>query len=357
MVGYLCCGTHGIVPVPQEACLKLSKMDRMRTMKKRIATNYLYFGLILILALLMIYSGLRILESTVWSKMDGDLFDANPKTITVEGISYFPRQDITVFMVLGIDKYGEMQSSEYHRNDGDADMIALLIFNETEETYTVLTVNRDAMVEMPVLGIFGQQAGTSYSQLALAYTYGTGLEDSCENVKQTLQTLIPGLTVDHYLAMNMDAIGLLNDAVGGVTVTVTDDFSEADSSISLGTVTLNGQQAISYVRTRKGVGNQLNLSRMERQKEYIRSFMQNLKQMKNTDNAFIVSTYADISPYIVTDCSSTVITTLSNRYANYELKEIISLAGENHLGEEYYEFYVDEDALLKLRLALLYIQK
>lgn len=324
--------------------------------KKRIL-NCLYLGLILILALLMLYSGIRVIESTVLSKENVEVSNSTEKTISVNGVLYFPRQDITVFMVLGIDKYGEMQSSDYHRNSGDADMIALLIFDESEKTYTVLTVNRDTMVEMPVLGMFGQHAGTSYGQLALAYTYGTGLNDSCENVKESLQNFIPGLAVDHYLAMNMDAISLLNDAVGGVTVEVTDDFSEVDSELPMGAVTLSGEQAISFVQSRKGVGSQLNLSRMERQKEYMDGFMRSFRQAIKADSTFMVSAYSDISPYIVTNCSSTVISRLSDRYADYELKEVISLTGENHLGEEYYEFYVDEDALLELRLKLLYAQK
>lgn len=329
----------------------------MITMNKKRILNCLYLGLILILVLLMLYSGIRVIESTILPKENGEVSDSTEKTISVNGVYYFPRQDITVFMVLGIDKYGEMQSSEYHRNSGDADMIALLIFDESEKTYTVLTINRDTMVEMPVLGTFGQQAGTSYGQLALAYTYGTGLEDSCENVKETLQNFIPGLTVDHYLAMDMDAISLLSDAVGGVTVTVTDDFSEVDSELPIGTVTLKGQQAISFVQSRKGVGSQLNLSRMERQKEYMEGFVRSFKQALKANSTFVVSVYSDISPYIVTDCSSTVISTLSDRYADYELNEVISLTGENGLGEEYYEFYVDEDALLELRLKLLYARK
>lgn len=79
--------------------------------------------------------------------------------------------------------------------------------------------------------------------------------------------------------------------------------------------------------------------------------------MKHDDSAFVVSAYANISPYIVTDCSSTVISTLSDKYADYDWKETLSLTGENHLGEEYYEFFADEDALLALRLKLFYSPK
>ena len=40
--------------------------------------------------------------------------------------------------------------------------------------------------------------------------------------------------IDYYFSMNMDAISILNDAVGGVTVEVTDDFSQVDATIGKG---------------------------------------------------------------------------------------------------------------------------
>ena len=46
------------------------------------------------------------------------------------------------------------------------------------------------------------------------------------------------LAIDHYLAMNMDAVVEFNDAIGGVTVTVTDDFSKVDPTIPVGAVRL-----------------------------------------------------------------------------------------------------------------------
>ena len=59
---------------------------------------------------------------------------------------------------------------------------------------------------------------------------------------------------NYYISMNMDAIAILNDAVGGVTVNVTDDFSAVDPSITKGEVTLKGDQALTFIQTRKDVG-------------------------------------------------------------------------------------------------------
>jgi LCP family protein required for cell wall assembly len=145
-------------------------------------------------------------------------------------------------------------------------MDMLVIFDETNLRINMLYLNRDTMLTMPVLGLGGKEAGTYYGQLALAHTYGSGLEDSCENTRNTISAFLGGVRIDHYVSMNMDAVSLLNDLVGGVTVEVTEDFSAVDPTIGMGEVKLMGQQAINYVRTRKGVGDQLNLTRIQRQK-------------------------------------------------------------------------------------------
>ncbi|MBR5126034.1 MAG: LCP family protein [Oscillospiraceae bacterium] len=315
------------------------------------------FAVILILVLVMIFSGLRILESTVFYST-GNMEDTTAsKTIERNGVKYFPRQDITVIMVLGIDKYGVVEPSGSYNNDGDADMVALLIFDETNKTVSAVCLNRDTMLEMPVLGIGGRQAGTIYQQLTLAHTYGSGLEDSCENMKTTVSNFLNGLHIDYYFSMNMDAISILNDAVGGVTVNVTDDFSNLDPSITMGEVTLQGQQAINFVRTRKGLGDQLNISRMERQRAYINGFMDALQEKLEKSDSFALNTYSRISPYIVTDISSNAFNGILQRYSDYELKEIVSPEGENVHGSEYMEFYVDEEALDDLILRSFYAPK
>ena len=216
--------------------------------------------------------------------------ESGRKTITVNGTDYFPRQDITVVLLMGIDTTGEMVDSGSYNNDGESDVVALLVFNEESETFSVININRDAMVNMPVLGLGGKKAGTAYQQLALAHTYGTGLEDSCENTKETVSALINNVYIDYYVAVNMSAISIVNDAVDGVTVTVTDDFSQKDEQLPLGEVTLMGDQAVNFIRLRKGVGDQLNISRMERHTEYINGFMESLNKKLDSGDSFIRNT-------------------------------------------------------------------
>ncbi len=326
-------------------------------MMKDRRNKTLLFCAILILVLVMIISGLQILKSADFLHGQGAEGAQQSKTIEKDGKRYYPRQDVTVMMVLGIDQEGPVQASNSYINPGAADMVMLLVFDETNEACSVLYLNRDTMLDVSLLGLRGDYAGTRKEQLALAHTYGSGLEDSCENVRSTLENFLQGVTIDYYISMNMDAIPILNDAVGGVLVNVTDDFSEVDPSISMGKTVLRGRQVLSYVQTRKGVGDQKNVSRMERQKEYITSFLQQYHNMDEHSPEFLLSTYERIEPYIVTDCSTNTLTGMLSRYKDYALKEIVTVEGENVIGEEYYEFYVDEEHLQQVVLDLFYAEK
>lgn len=311
---------------------------------------------ILILVLVFLISGLQFLESTVF-RPTGSKVESESKTIIRNGVEYFPRQDIMVILVAGIDEYGPVQDSGSYNNPGEADMVSVLIFNETYKTMDVLTLNRDTMLEMPVLGIGGKEAGKVFGQLALSHTYGSGLEDSGKNLRKTVSEFLYDTYIDYYVTMNMDAIAILNDAVGGVQVTVTDDFSEIDPSLPMGEVVLKGQQAVTFVQTRKGLGDQLNVTRMERQKAYLQGFTQALKVKLEESSRFVLDAYEKASDYVVTDCSSSAMTTIASRYASYTLGDVVSIEGTNVKGEKYMEYHVDKDKLDEVILKYLYAPK
>ena len=325
--------------------------------RKKHIGDILFFGAVLILVLAILYSGLRILESTVFDSPQEVSGESRRKTIVREGVEYFPRQDMTVVMVLGIDQFGPVQPSGTYNNHGAADMVMLLIFNEEEQVCNVLHLNRDTMLEMPVLGIGGKQAGTTVQQLTLSHTYGSGLADSCENVVKTVSDLLYGVQIDYYVSMSMDVISILNDAVGGVEVNVTEDFSDVDSTIPMGKHVLTGQQALYYVQSRKEVGDQRNLSRMQRQEEYLKGFAAALQQKVDGSSSFALKTYEKVEKYLVTNCSGTVLSNLVSRFADVELTTIVTPEGENIKGDTYMEFYIDEEKLDALILELLYEPK
>ena len=309
----------------------------------------------LVLVLVILYSGLQVLESTVFYNGPEESV-RETRWITRDGVEYYPRQDIVTMLLMGVDREGAVAGDETDKGH-TADMIALLVFDEKAEQCQMLLLNRDSMVMMDALNEQGQKDGRYYSQLALSHAYGSGREDSCENVRNTVSELLYGITIDHYVSMSMGGIAVLNDAVGGVTVQVTDDFSSIDPSIEQGEVTLHGQQAVTFVRTRKGLGDQLNLSRMERHKTYFNGFVEALQNKLQSGSEFAYSLYEKASPYLVTDCSMNVLTGMLERYADYDLVEVVSAAGENVQGKKYMEYHLDEEALDELILRLFYAPK
>ena len=307
----------------------------------------------MVLVLVIIFSAVRILEATVLLKGQEPEENTHHKTIMRHGQAYYPRQDITVLMVLGIDKYGPAEPSQYYRNEGSADTVVLLILDETNKESRVLCLNRDTMLYVDTVGVTMNYAGTEFKQLALAHTYGTGMEDSCENVRSTLMRYLHGLTVDYYISMRMDVLPIINDAVGGVSVNVVDDFE----NIPKGQVTLRGEQATTYIRTRMNVGDQLNLTRMGRQKEYVASFIEKLREHEKHDSEFILSVYEEVAPYLVSDCPVNTLTTLMDKYLEFPLRDVIIPEGQNVVNKGYYEFYPDEEKLEELILDLFYAPK
>ena len=312
--------------------------------------------LVLILVLVILYSGLRILESTVFSA-PREMEVVVRKTVTRNGTAYYPRQDINVIMLLGIDQEGPVQISTQPNHGNAVDMVALMVFDEKTESCTLININRDTMLEMPMLNAYGREDGTFFGQLAYSHTYGTGGEDSCENTRKTVSNFLYGVTIDYYIAMNMDAVAILNDAVGGVTVNVQDDFSQVNASIPKGMVTLKGEQARLFVQSRSGVGDHLNLSRIERQKEYMEKFAEAFRAKAEQSDSFVLKTYDSVAPYLVSDLSVNTLSMLIEQYQDYPIVEVLSLEGENVLGEEFYEFYADEEKLEELILRLLYAPK
>lgn len=327
-------------------------------MKRRNKTRQLiYYAAVLLLVLILLYSGLRILEATILNSGSYGEPQIVSKTITRDGIDYYPRRDITVMMLLGIDQAGPVEDSGVFTNPGTSDAVMLLIFDEKNETWSILQLNRDTMMDIPVLGLGGKEAGTIFAQLALAHTYGSGLEDSCLNTRKAVSNFLGGISIDYYISMNMDAVAIVNDAVGGVTVTVTDDFSDVDPTLTMGQVTLRGEQTLSFVRDRQNVGDQKHVSRMERHREYMEGFTEALGEKLKEGTGFVVETYSAVAPYLVSDCPISSLTAMIERYQDYQFTGVITPEGQSTVGRQYYEFYADEQKLDELVIDLFYAPK
>lgn len=270
------------------------------------------------------------------------------------GTAYARREDLETVLLLGVDKF-EGETPEGYVNNQQTDFLLLLVMDKENETCTPIQLNRDTMTQIQILGVTGEPAGTFTGQLALAHTYGSGEEDSCENTVLAVSNLLYGMEIDHYVSLTMDGVALLNDLVGGVTVEVLDDFSGIDDSLVQGeTVTLKGQQALTYVRSRGGLEDSSNLHRMERQRQYLSALQQQLKRASQQDSGFTLDALLQLNEYMVSDCTVNQLSDLGDSLAAYQVSDILTAPGDAQEGEEFMEFTVDEDALQQLVMDVFY---
>ena len=264
-------------------------------------------------------------------------------------------RNLDTLLVIGVDNFGQMQGSISYNNSGQADFLALFIRDKDSGERAVIHLNRDAMTDIPVLGVTGQKAGTTYGQLALAFNYGRGQHDSCKNVVDAVAHLLYGVEIDHYIAVTMDAVPIVNDWAGGVTVEVLEDFTGIDDTLKLGSmVKLQGDRALTYVRTRMGLEDSTNLNRMKRQRQYAAAWMEKARP-KLQDAAAIADLVLSIEPYNHTNCTAEQLAAFGEMLTSNENLPNYELPGQSVQGEVYMEYHVDDQALADIVLGLFYV--
>ncbi len=261
--------------------------------------------------------------------------DYSGEQIYYEGSYYVPKSSLETLLVLGIDASEERPDSE------QSDFVALLILDKDDECFEVLHINRDTMVDIPVIDHYGEQHGTEYAQLALAHTYGADDRAQCRNTVVAVENLLYNINIDHFLSMTMDAVSIINDSVGGVTLELMDDFTFVDPSFTQGAVvTLKGDQALRYVQSRGQMEDSTNLRRMERQRQYIGALFEKLGNVSDDETT---ETLLDLSEKVYTDYTTDQLSRLKDRLEAYTYNGIVSLPGESVVGE-FMEYHMDENA-------------
>ena len=276
------------------------------------------------------------------------------ETITVDGVSYRQRRNVTSILIMGIDRDSDAVVTGY-RNGGQADFIQLLVIDSKEKKITRIPIDRDTMTPITILGVLGNQSGVRMSQICLSHGFGDGKEQSCELTVDAVSNLLLGAPVDQYIAMNLDGISVLNDAVGGITVTLEDDFSALDEAMTPGTtLTLQGEQAEIFVRTRRNIGVGTNEARMARQQQYIAQLTAQLDEQLRADQSFIGMLYDELEPYLMTSLSRGTLINQAWTSRAYE-RTLVELPGTHQVGSDgFMQFYADEAALQQTVLELFY---
>lgn len=280
------------------------------------------------------------------------------KTIEYKGKTYKLNENITSILCMGIDKDNLNDASGFGGN-GQADANFLLTIDTKTGKMCAIAINRDTMIDAGVYSESGDYLGAQRQQLCLVYANGDGKKQSCENMMEAVSELFYGIPVSTYMAIDLNAIGILNNAVGGVTVTSPHTFTGKGASFTKGeTVTINdATRAISFVGYRDVSRLNSNAERMERQKIYLKAFAKKAIAKTKENITFPLSLYNQTADYNINNLNASKITYLTScvigGMKNVNL-EFLNVEGETVQGEEFAEFTPDSQKLFELILKVYY---
>lgn len=278
--------------------------------------------------------------------------------VKYNGQVYAYNEDILTFLIMGIDKTKDVKEVAEGTNGGQADALFLVVLNPHDDSLSVIGINRNTMTDVSVYDNNGSFVNTVKAQIAVQHGFGNGVEESCEYEVNAVQHLFYEMPIHGYAAINMSAIGPLTDMVGGVDVVALEDIKSGNSTVIKEgeEVHLEGDLAFAYIHNRdtKEFGSADH--RLERQKQFITTYLQKVKQKTKEDIGFPISVYQSIAPQTVTSLTVDEMTYLVSIAKDYSFDEnyLYTLKGETKQGDVFEEFYVDETDLFELILKVFY---
>ncbi|MBR3738359.1 MAG: LCP family protein, partial [Eubacterium sp.] len=218
------------------------------------------------------------------------------------------------------------------------------------------------MVDVDIWSTSGIFLRTQKTQLCLAYAYGDGGQKSCENAVTAISRVLYDVPIQKYYALDLDGIAPLNDAIGGVTVKSI--YSLPEYNVKYGDeVTLKGNMAEAYVRTRDMDNVNASLNRTDRQVQYINAFANQALPAVVKDFSTITRLYNTASKYSQTNLSLNNATYIGSLllskgvtdFETYTLKGKMTASDDALLPDVVHaEFYPDEDNLIETVLNVFY---
>jgi LCP family protein required for cell wall assembly len=190
-------------------------------------------------------------------------------------------RNVENFLLVGTDSRAG-SGNAYGNVPGQRSDTTILVHLAGDGTTTMVSFPRDTFVTIPA---YTDSAGRHHA--AHKDKFNAAISDGGPQLLVSLVESLTGITVDHYLAMDLEGFKSITDAIGGVEVCVLpsnyrewvgeDQKYSTNSNDPMsgwlggpGIVHVNGTQALAFVRTRHGLVNG-DLGRIQRQQQFIRA--------------------------------------------------------------------------------------
>ncbi|MFJ3899125.1 MULTISPECIES: LCP family protein [unclassified Streptomyces] len=171
-------------------------------------------------------------------------------------------------LLIGSDSRSGDGNAKYGRDSGTerSDTTILLHLAADRRSATAVSLPRDLMVDVPgCLRPDGTRTEPMFAMFNYAFQVGGS---GC-----TIRTVekLTNVRIDHHMVVDFHGFKDMVDAVDGVQVCLKRPIRDKAAKLRLpaGRVTLDGEQALGYVRARKSLGNGSDTDRMDRQQGFL----------------------------------------------------------------------------------------
>ncbi|MEW2393993.1 LCP family protein [Streptomyces venezuelae] len=206
------------------------------------------------------------------------------------GTGGFSKDRAINILVMGTDKRSGSGNKGYgdEGSAGHADTTILLHVSKDRTNATALSIPRDMIVDIPDCPTKqgdGSEKVIPGSQ-NVRFNESLGQSDRTPSCTMRTVTKITGIKMDHFMVADFNAVKTLSSAVGGVDVCLAKDIDDPKSHLKLpkGKHTIEGEDALAFVRTRHSVGTGGDLSRIELQQQFLSALMRKLKSNDTLSN-------------------------------------------------------------------------
>ncbi|WP_369371514.1 LCP family protein [Promicromonospora sp. Populi] len=186
-------------------------------------------------------------------------------------------------LVLGTDLRGGENTEIAGAGDGGmrSDTTMLVHISGDRSRIEVVSIPRDSLVDIPSCELpDGSESGASYGMFNSAFTIGGGAEEDLTYAAACTISTVQSLTdvpVTNHMVVQMDGVVDVVDALGGVRMCLPEPLIQDPAygrfELPAGEQTLDGLQAIGYLRARHGTGLGLeqgsDLTRIVRQQAFV----------------------------------------------------------------------------------------
>jgi LCP family protein required for cell wall assembly len=183
------------------------------------------------------------------------------------------------------------QGANYGDHEGElADVIMLLHIAEDRNNAVAMSFPRDLIIDVPQCPNPDGEPFAARENVQINATMATG-GPACTLL--AVQALT-GVVIPYLAVIDFKGVIAMSEVVGGVDVCVAQPIDDPKSKLQLeaGEHTLIGEQALAFLRTRYGVGDGSDLSRISNQQVFLTSLVRKLKGEGVLSNPFKMFTVA-----------------------------------------------------------------